>query len=107
MAAAPSSSPPSVTLDASFLIGYCAKEPTKFARAQTELTRYSNDGWAFFAPGVILAESLFVLCKKLQDGSLTPVEHTQAVQSLEMILKAVKPPPGGKRPSSIVPSKSG
>lgn len=96
MASMPASNPPAVTLDASFIIGYCAKEPAKFAKAQAELARYARDGWTFFAPGVAVSETLFVFCRKLGDGSLTALEHTQAVRSFEALMRAVQPPPGGE-----------
>jgi predicted nucleic acid-binding protein len=97
MAAAPTSSIPlSVVLDASFIIGYCAREPAKYAKAQAELDRYTNDRASFFAPGVAIAECLFVFCKQLKDGLLTTTEHAQAVQSLEALMRAVGPPPNGE-----------
>ncbi len=100
MATAPTISPPAVTLDASFIISYCAKEPKRYAKAQAEIVRYAKDGWEFFAPGVAVSESLFVFCRKLQGGSLTSVEHIQAVQIFARLMRAVRPPPGGE--SSLI-----
>jgi predicted nucleic acid-binding protein len=82
-------------MDANFLIALCAKEPDKFAKAHAQLSQYVRDGCRFFAPGVLVAEALFVLCRKLMDGSLTPTEHAQAVQSLVVYLGAISPPPHG------------
>jgi predicted nucleic acid-binding protein len=96
MATGPTSSSPSATLDASFIIGYCAKEPGRHAKAQAELTRYASSGWLLFAPGVAISESLYILCQKLQTGLLTTAEHSQAVLSLETLMQTVKPPPGGE-----------
>jgi hypothetical protein len=44
---------------------------------------------------VLIAEALFVFCKKLAAGKLTPAEHAQAVLSLETLMKAVLPTPNG------------
>jgi len=95
MASPQASKPPAVILDASFLIGYCAKEANKFVPAQQELLQYAQSGWHLFAPGVLMAEVLFVLCRKAQDAILTPSEHAQAVASFAAIMKAVHPPPRG------------
>jgi predicted nucleic acid-binding protein len=93
MATVPTSSPPSVTLDASFIVGYCAKEPGRYIKAQAELSRYASNGWELFAPGVAVAETLFVLCKKLQDGDLTVAEHADAVLAFYTLMQTVQPPP--------------
>jgi predicted nucleic acid-binding protein len=84
-----------VALDATFVIAYCAKEPGRHAKADAELKNYAKNGWEFFAPGVLVAESLFVFRRKLTAGQLTPVEHVQAVQSLEALMRAVLPTPNG------------
>lgn len=95
MATATPSKPPAVALDATFVIAYCAKEPGRHAKADAELKNYAKNGWEFFAPGVLIAESLFVFCRKLMAGQLTPAEHAQAVLSLEMLMRAVLPTPNG------------
>src|SRR5437773_952192 len=95
MATAQTSNPPAVTIDANFAIAYCAQEPDKYAKAKAELESYAQSGWQFYAPGVLVAESLFVFCKKLMAGTLTAAEHAQAVQSLEALMTAVHPPPNG------------
>jgi predicted nucleic acid-binding protein len=92
---ATASNSPAVTLDAAFVIAYCAKEPGRHAKAATQLNHYASNGWEFFAPGVLIAEALFVFCKKLAAGKLTPAEHAQAVLSLETLMKAVLPTPNG------------
>jgi predicted nucleic acid-binding protein len=96
MATAPASRAPAVTLDASVVIGYCAKEPTKYSKAKAELERYSNDGWDFGAPGVLLSEALYVLCGKLLNNELSVAEHLLAVKNLEQLMLAVKGPPTGE-----------
>jgi len=91
----------SVVLDASVVIAFCAKEPVGYPKAKAELERYANDGWNFFAPGVLISEALFVFCKKLAVGSLSPTEHMQAVQSLFALMNGVLPPPKGE--ASLIP----
>jgi predicted nucleic acid-binding protein len=89
------SDPPSLTLDSSVLIAICAKESDKYAVAHQELTRYANAGYRFFAPGVVIAEALFVLCRKLNDAVLSEADHTAAVSDLITLLGAIEPPPNG------------
>ena len=84
-----------VVLDSSFLTAYCAKEPGRFVRASTEYARYVREGREFFAPGVAAAESLFALCRKLNDGVLTADEHADAIQTLVLILSCTNTSPGG------------
>jgi predicted nucleic acid-binding protein len=84
-----------VVLDSSFLIAYCAKEPGRFARAAAEYGRYASEGREFFAPGVAAAEALSALCRKLQEGSLTIEEHSEAVQTLVLILSCTHTSPSG------------
>jgi predicted nucleic acid-binding protein len=95
MATATTNSPLAVTLDATFVIAYCAREPSRYAKADAQLKQYAGNGWQFFAPGVLIAEALFVFCRKLAAGQLTTAEHTQAVQSLQTLMRAVLPPPNG------------
>jgi hypothetical protein len=78
------------------VIAVCAREPDKYAPAQAQLAQYANAGCQFFAPGVLFAESLFALCRKLTDNLLTPAEHAQAVQSLNVLARAISPPPAGE-----------
>jgi predicted nucleic acid-binding protein len=100
MATPTTSNPPSVVLDASFLIAYCAKEPARFAKAQSELARYTTEGWELFVPGVVVAECLYALCRKLMESELTLIEHTQAVHSFHTLMKTVQASPSGE--SSLI-----
>lgn len=95
MATVTASNPPAVTLDASFVIAYCAKEPSRHSKADAQLKHYASNGWEFFAPGVLIAEALFVFCRKAASGELTTAEHAQAVLSLETLMRAVSPTPNG------------
>ena len=95
MATIQTNNTPSVTIDANVAIAYCAKEPGGYAKAEAQLDHYAGNGWRFYAPGVLVAEALFVFCKKLLAGTLTTAEHAQAIQSLETFMSAVLPPPSG------------
>jgi len=94
----PASSPASVVVDASFLIALSAKEPGREARAHAHLAAYGAGGSQLYAPGVLVAECLYVLCKKLEAGLLTASQHHQAVLSLETYAGTIASPPGGEGP---------
>lgn len=96
MAAPMTSNPRFLTLDANVLIALCSKETDKFAIAHKELVRYAQAGYQFYAPGVIIAESLFVLCKKLADNSISPADHAAAVADLCTYMGMILPPPNGE-----------
>jgi predicted nucleic-acid-binding protein len=66
-----------VIIDANVLVSICAQEPT-CQTAEDALDDYAVKNWAFYAPGAILTETLFTLCRKQQDGSLTEAEHAEA-----------------------------
>ncbi len=55
-----------VVIDANVLISLCTKKPLTFAQASTAFNDYGQRGWAYYAPNVIVSETLFVLCQKLQ-----------------------------------------
>lgn len=74
--------PDAVVIDANILISLCSKEPLTFARANAAFNAYGQKGWAYHAPNVIVAEVLFILCQKLQNGQLTQTEHTEAIEFL-------------------------
>jgi predicted nucleic acid-binding protein len=97
MATMPPSKPPSLIIDSNVLIALCAKELDKYAVADAHLTRLAQAGYQFYAPGVIIAECLYVLCKKLDDGSLSPSDHTSAVADLCTYMGMILPPPHGDR----------
>lgn len=84
-----------MVIDASVLIGMCAKEPRKVAVAEREFERYANDGWQFFSPGSLLNESLVVLGRKLAQYLLSPAEHRDALAILRGFLRIIEPSPGG------------
>jgi predicted nucleic acid-binding protein len=90
------SNPSFVTLDASFVVAYCAKEPNRDVKAKAQIVQYANAGKQLYAPGTLVAEVLFAFCRKLAAGDLTPVEHTAALKSFETIMQVVLPPPHGE-----------
>ncbi len=64
MASGLTSSPVAVVVDASVVIAICAKEADKLANAEAKIEDYARQGCEFFAPAVIVAECLYVLCRK-------------------------------------------
>jgi hypothetical protein len=58
---------------------------------------YANAGYRFFAPGVIVAECLFVFCRKLSDGVITEVEHASAIDAFLQLMSQVGPPPNNDK----------
>ncbi len=86
---------PAVVPDANILIALCSNEQLTCAVAEAAFEKYVRDGWEFFAPNIIAAEVLYVLCQKLAQGILTETEHEQAVKLFINYMNAVAPPDGG------------
>lgn len=84
-----------IVTDASFAIAICAKETGTEQIALAELRRYTALAYEFFAPGVLVSETLYVLCGKAADGTLKPTDHAQAVLDLETFLASISSPPHG------------
>ncbi len=87
-----------VVIDANIPLAIVASEPGE-PKASAAITRYAGLNYEFYAPGAILAETLYVLCGKLQDGNLTPMEHTQAIADLDAFMQMVNSPPN---PESVL-----
>lgn len=81
-------------IDANILISICAKEPSH-QTAVTALADYGAKGWVLYAPGAILIEVPFVLCKKEQDGLLTAAEHQAAIETFNDYMQTIHPSPQG------------
>ncbi|MGO9599350.1 MAG: type II toxin-antitoxin system VapC family toxin [Isosphaeraceae bacterium] len=97
MATVSPSKQPCLTVDSNVLIAICAKEAGRHTLAHAELTAYATQGYEFYAPGLILGECLYVLCRKLElDGTLTPAEHAAAVADLSTYMGMILPPPNGE-----------
>lgn len=91
----PSSAPGAVVVDANVPIAIAANEPGE-PQATAAINHYLAQQYTFYAPGAIVAETLYVLCGKLQDGSLTAPEHAQAVQDFQLFMGMLEPPPSGE-----------
>jgi predicted nucleic acid-binding protein len=88
--------PPAVVVDANVLIALCTKEKLTFQTAQTAFSNYAKNGWEFFAPNIIVAEVLYVLCEKKSQGLLTDQEHEEAVEFFKDYMNAFNPPENGE-----------
>ncbi|MDQ3009981.1 MAG: type II toxin-antitoxin system VapC family toxin [Acidobacteriota bacterium] len=83
-----------LVIDSNVLISICSKE-VSYPTAKQFLAEYSARNWVFYAPGVIVSEVLFVLCRKLSDGSLTVASYDEGIEMLKDQLAAILPPPRG------------
>ncbi|MCW3094937.1 MAG: hypothetical protein JWL77_555 [Chthonomonadaceae bacterium] len=91
----PPSSAGALVLDANVVIAISSKETGRDALATAEITNYVNLGYQLYAPGVIVAETLFVLCGKKNSGSLSLADYATAVVTFERVMASVLPPPNG------------
>src|SRR5437762_477621 len=82
----PTSPPHAVVVDANIAIAIAANETNGAQKASSELAAYSAAGCEFFAPGVLVSETLYVLCKKAEAGILSPADHTLAIQHFQVFL---------------------
>jgi predicted nucleic acid-binding protein len=89
-------------VDASFAVAHCAKEPNRHPKTVAYLNLYARAGWQLFSPGVVVPETLFVLCNKKHGNpaksippTLTATEHATAIQLFSTFMAAVSPPPSG------------
>ncbi|NOT60583.1 MAG: type II toxin-antitoxin system VapC family toxin [Acidobacteria bacterium] len=83
-----------VVIDANILVAICAKEPGELT-AKAALDDYTTKNWAFYAPGAILTEVLFILCRKLQSGEIDTAKHKKAVEDFNDYMSAISPSPNG------------
>ncbi len=88
----PTTNPNAAVVDANILISICSKEQDTYPIADTAFKNYAKNGWEFFAPSVIVAEGLFALCNKLQDGVLTQTEYDQAIDFYLDYMKFISTP---------------
>lgn len=87
----PMSNPNAVITDANILISICLKEPTML-NAEKVLENYAKNGWEFFAPNIIVAEVLYILCQKLQNNLLTPKSYNEAIENFEDQMNFIQTP---------------
>lgn len=85
-----------IVLDANAMVALCAKEPLRYATIKAEIEGYAQAGNLFYAPNIIVGETLYALRRKLTEGALSDTEHLQAAQSLLIRVAAVLPPPRGE-----------
>ena len=85
-----------IVIDANVLIAVCARERDRLAAAEAAINDYAAKGYLFYAPNVIVGEVLFVLCKKLQDGSLTRMDYDDAMESFAEQMRVILPLPSGE-----------
>src|SRR5437764_8407270 len=96
MASTPPSSPTgAVVVDANVAVAIVSKESARESKASSELSAYSSKGFSFYAPGAIISETLFVLCRKHADGFLPAADYAQAVIDFELLMAQILPPPNG------------
>jgi predicted nucleic acid-binding protein len=95
------SSAGAVVIDANILISLCTKEPHTFTQANAAFNDYAQKGWTFHAPNVIVAEALFVFCRKLQDGQLSESEHAESIEFLIDYMALITVPASGD--ASLLP----
>jgi predicted nucleic acid-binding protein len=85
-----------VVPDANVLIAPCAKETDKLQTAETAFEEYTLQGYEFFAPSILVAEVIFVLCQKLAGGLLSQLESDEAIDVFTDYLKGITPAPNGE-----------
>ena len=93
----PNNPRPAIVMDATVVISLAAKERTTHSQVNAEVTNYLSSGYEFFAPGVLVSETLFSLCRMLvTDQTLTSAQHAQAVTDFHTLLTFISPPPQGE-----------
>jgi predicted nucleic acid-binding protein len=85
-----------VVPDANVLIALCAKEIDKLQTAEIAFEDYGNQGYEFFAPSVLVAEVIFILCQKLAGGFLSQLEYDEAIDVFTDYLKGIALSPNGE-----------
>lgn len=90
----PTTNAGAVIIDANVLVAICAKEPGE-PTARAALAAYAAKNWAFYAPGAILTEVLFILCRKLDSGEIDAAKHKKAVEDFNDYMSAILPSPQG------------
>jgi len=84
-----------VVIDASVVIPLCSREAQTYAVALAQMRLYQSSGAVAYGPGVLVAEALFGLCRKLANGVLTPEQHGRAIRHLQVRMRGILPPPNG------------
>jgi predicted nucleic acid-binding protein len=87
----------SIVVDANVLIAIVCNEANRVSVAHKELSHYASLGFGLYAPGVVVAECLYVICGKLNNGTLTPTAYQTAVNSFTAMMASILPPPDGDK----------
>lgn len=82
-------------IDANVLIALCSREAGTYPVALAQMRNYVRGSYVAYGPGVLVAETLYILCRKLQSGVLTAEQHARAIQHLRVRMRGILPPPGG------------
>jgi predicted nucleic acid-binding protein len=91
----PTSLAGAVVVDANVAVALSAKEAGRHTNATAELRLYTARGYELYAPGVIIPETLYALCGKLQNGVLSITQHALAVADFNLFMQGALPPPAG------------
>jgi predicted nucleic acid-binding protein len=92
----PRTKPLAVIPDANVIISLCAREKDTYSTAKTAVDDYINKGYEFFAPEVIVAEVVFVLCHKLTAGELTQLTYQIAIETFKDYMSFISAAPNGE-----------
>ena len=92
----PPNDPPAVVVDASILVALCAREARGYAAARQQMRQYAHSGFVAYAPNVMIAETLYALCQKLQNARITPEQHARFIRHLRVRMRGILPPPLGE-----------
>ena len=85
----PTSNTDAVVVDASILVSMASNEIGTHLIAEAAFNYYSQNGWEFFAPNVVVSEVLFALCQKLASGVLTLTEYEQAIEKFLILIQNI------------------
>ena len=92
----PTTKASAVVIDANVLLAICAREKDKYQTAKDAIEDYAANGWTFYAPSVIVAEVLYVLCNKHQNHLLTDTEYQEAIEGFREQMSAILSAPDGE-----------
>ena len=96
MAATPPSNPGALVIDANVAAAISSREAVRDVEANAQLLYYAEQGYEWFAPGAIVTETLYALCRKYQAGLITPDEYAEAAKEFEILMSSIQPPSDGE-----------
>lgn len=86
------STPNAIVVDANVLIAICSKEQDTYPIANAAFGQYAQSGWEFFAPNIVVAEVLFALCVKRQNGAIDQSEYDRAIELFRDLMQIITTP---------------